>query len=111
MKSKLFASFGCVVMGGFLLCCGVYGQNSSTNNTSHPWQALQPKPYTLSPGPAGTYQLVVAELDHVQMGSQKVLIRVDSRTGQAWRLVQLTDASGAIVFSWMPIAESEIAPN
>lgn len=60
--------------------------------------------------PTERFQVVSAELDFTAIGGQlkqKTAIRIDTQTGQAWRLQEEIDKSGGRYFEWQAIAESK----
>ena len=95
----------------FALLCGVDGQQPQRQITLlDSWQALQPKPtpYRRS---GWDISLVVAEwrrhADGIAESALPGLIRGRGRHGDS----ATHQCVWVIVLSWMPIAESEIAPN
>jgi hypothetical protein len=90
----------------------VNAQSTVPSTPPHQWAASQETPYVLTPGPNGRYQLIAATIDTLSPTPEQTVIRIDSQTGKAWRLVNLADPSGIPgVVSWMPVQESDLKPN
>lgn len=62
----------------------------------------------MQPTPSGRYQILSAELDFTASGgqlNQKTVIRINTQTGQAWRLQEATDKSGGRYWKWDAVAD------
>ena len=58
--------------------------------------------------PTGRYQVLSAELDFTAFGGQfhqKTVIRINTQTGQAWRLQEETDKTGGHFWQWQVVEE------
>ena len=93
---------------------------TSTPVAPHQWVAAPAEPYSLPAGTAGRYLIITASIDSVINGPPKengervpdrTVIRIDTQTGRAWRLVELGDSSGQTTLSWMPIHEATLKGN
>lgn len=60
--------------------------------------------------PNGRFQILAAELDYSAFGGQmkqKTVVRIDTQTGQVWRLQETTDKSGGRYFEWAAVVDDK----
>lgn len=106
MHIRTLVSVAALLIAGFMIRSDA--QTSTQGSLPHAWNAAQEQPYTLAAGPNGRYQIIAATLETGVPPTVRTVIRIDSQTGKAWRLVDLGDPSGITKLSWMPIAESTL---
>jgi hypothetical protein len=114
MKIKILAVLGVTSFIGLLVC--LRAQTTEAVSIHRQWVASRDHPYSLQPGANGRYQVITASIDDVnnpphgdELVPDKTVIRIDTETGQTWRLVNLGDEStGDPKLSWQPLSEGAL---
>lgn len=101
MKRKIFASLCLATLAGFLFYSHARAQTSASVKSSSAMVAQA----------SGRYQLVTTTIDHVVPEPERVVLRIDSQTGQAWMLSLHGTPAGSEALFWNPIEDNAAKPN